>query len=120
MAIWWSMRGRHDVERRSQSLAVGVRFSGSEASAVADLVEAQADLLGDADERDAAQRVTGVPPLAAPAPRRVDEALGLVEAQRRRRHAAALAHRADGQLRLHDLEEYCRKSLTSSELELVR
>ena len=33
MAIWLSMRGRHDVASRSQSLAVGVRLSGSEASA---------------------------------------------------------------------------------------
>ena len=98
MAIWWSMRGRHDADSRSQSFAVGVRFSGSEASALADLVEAQADLLRDADERDAPQRVTGVAALPAGRPGGVDQAFGFVEAQRRRRHAGAFAHRADGQL----------------------
>src|SRR6185503_10062293 len=55
---------------------------------LADLVEAQADLLRDPDERHPAQRVAGVAALAAVGSGRVDEALGFVEAQRRGGHAA--------------------------------
>ena len=86
-----SSRGRHDADRRSQSARVGVRLSGSEARAVADLVQAEADLLGDAHERDAPQRVAVVAALTAARALGVDQALGLVEAQRRRGDAGARA-----------------------------
>src|SRR4029079_7257241 len=63
----------------------------------ADLVEGEADLLGEDDERDAPQ---DRPPVAAVARARAlggDEALVLVEAQRAGRHAAAAGDLADGE-----------------------
>ena len=66
-----------------------------------DLVQRQADLLGDPDERDPTQRVTGVAPLPTRRAGRVDEALGLVVAQGRRRDPGPLAQRTDRQLRVH-------------------
>ena len=94
-----SSSGRHELDRRSQSWRVGVRLSGSDASAVADVVEAQPDLLGDAHERDPPDRVAGVAPLAAGRAGGVDQPLGLVEAQRRRGDAGAAAEIADRQAR---------------------
>ena len=50
-----SMRAVQALERRAQSRPVGARFAGSLASSRADLVERQPDVLGEDDERDAAQ-----------------------------------------------------------------
>ena len=101
MAIWASSRGRQERDRRSQSFAVGVRCWGSDSERGADFGQAQAHLLGDADERDPADRVARVAALAPRGPVGVDQALGLVEPERRRRDAGAVAQLADGQLVVH-------------------
>src|SRR3954451_9859601 len=62
---------------------------------VRDLIERQADLLGEDDERDAAEHRARVAAVAGSGALRGDEPALLVEAQRRRRHAAALRHLAD-------------------------
>ena len=50
-----SSRRRQRADSRDQSALVGVRPAGSASSAVADLLQRDADLLGDPDERDPAQ-----------------------------------------------------------------
>jgi hypothetical protein len=70
---------------------------GERRQRLADLVEAQPDLLGDADERDPPNDVTRVTALAAGGPGGVDQALGLVEAQGGVGDPCALAECADGQ-----------------------
>ena len=85
MAMRASSCGRHDADRRSQSRAGRRAAVGQRRQRGADVVQAQADLLGDAHERHAPQRVAVVAALAAARALGVDQALGLVEAQRRRR-----------------------------------
>ena len=100
-AIWASRRGRHD---RARLLPVALgrgAVVGERGQRLADLVEAEADLLGDADERDAPQRRPLVAALAARCAGGVDQALGFVEAQRGRGHAGAIGQRADAQLVVH-------------------
>ena len=62
-----------------------------------DLVEGQPDVAGGPDERQPAQHAALVAALVARRPRRVDQALALVEPQGRRREAAARGDLADGQ-----------------------
>src|SRR5207237_1332800 len=65
---------------------VGVRgpVLGERGEGRPDFLEAQADLLRDADERDPSQGVAGIAPLTAGGTGGADQALGFVEAQRRR------------------------------------
>ena len=72
----------------------------------ADLIEAEADLLRDTDERDASDRVAGEAALTTGRARRLDEPLGFVEAQRGGRDARAPAQRADGELLLHPVRVF--------------
>ena len=78
--IWCSIRGRHSDESRSQSPG-GRTTVGQRGHRRADLFEAEPDLLGDPDERDPADHLPGVAPLAAVGSGGVDESFGLVEAQ---------------------------------------
>ncbi len=96
-----SRRARHERDRRSQSAFVGTRSEGSEDKALADLVEAQAHPLADADDGDAAQHVVPVAALRARAPLGLDQALAFVEAQGRSRHPRSRGHRPDREPPFH-------------------
>ena len=98
IAICASSRGRHEFESRSQSRGFGVRRSGNERERVADLVEAESDLLCDPDERDPPERIAGEAPLVAVRSRRVEQPFGFVEPQRGRRDTGPLAQGSDRQL----------------------
>ncbi len=113
-AIWASMRGRHEVDRRFPVLRVRGAVLGQRGQRGADLVEAQTDLLGDADERDPPHGGAGVTALSPGGTGGTDEALGLVEAQCGGRDPRPLAQRADGQLRLHGDKPTLKEGLTSS------
>ena len=77
--------GRHDADSRSQSARVGVRLSGSEASAVriSSRLSPTCWAMRMNDTRRSVSRCVAA--LAAARARGVDQALGLVEPQRRRR-----------------------------------
>ena len=86
---------------------------------LADLVERQADPLGEDDEGDPAQHGPRVAAVARAGPLRADQVALLVEAQRRGGDAAAARHLADGQQLGHADRENHDSALTSSSLELV-
>ena len=75
---------------RGAAVREGVELGG-------DLVEAEADVAGRSDEGEPAQDRPGIAALAAGGPGRLDEALLLVEPQRRRGEAAAVGHLGDGE-----------------------
>ena len=88
--------------RAGQSLPVGaVRcpLVGKRRERLADLLEGEADALGDAHEGDRAQRVAVEAPLPAVRPFGADQVLTLVVAQRRRGHPGPFRDFADGQQR---------------------
>ena len=78
--IWYSIRGRHDRDSFSQSFSLGVRFSGSDASAVR-ISSSDRPTCWATRMTNAAQRVAREPPLASGGSGGVDQAFGLVEAQ---------------------------------------
>ena len=98
VAIRSSSSRRHEAESRSQSRFVGGFPSGERVERVLDPFERDARRLAGLDERDPPQRHRRVAALVAVGAARRDEALPLVEAQRRLRDAAAPRDLADGEL----------------------
>ena len=95
------MRAVQLPDSRAQSARTGTWFAGQLPELDADLVERQADLLGEHDEGDPPQhrpRIAAVPRTRA---LRSDQAPFLVEPQRGCRDAAAAGDLADRQQILH-------------------
>ena len=92
-----SRRRRHVRESLAHSALVGARSSGSVRSDRGDVGEREADALGGADECQASKGVASEPPLAGRRSRRGDQALRLVEPDRRGGQPAARSHLADRQ-----------------------
>ena len=100
-AILWSIRFVHSPERRAQSRASGHAVGGKLGELLADVLERQADLLGENDEGDTAQHRPWIAAMTGARPLRRNEAALLVEAQRRGGDAAAPRNLVDGQHGLH-------------------
>ena len=96
-----SRSARQRFERRSQSRRLGVRFAGSLARAALTSVERDPRGAAGLDERDAPQDGAVVAALVAVGAGGGDQALALVEAERRGRDAAAGCHLADRKLGRH-------------------
>ena len=105
-AILWSMRFDHSPRQTRPVPARGDAVGRELLQLGADLVERQADPLGEHDEGDPAQRRAGE--AAMPGARALGryEAALLVEAQRRRGDPAAPGDLADGQHGLHDEDKH--------------
>ena len=86
----------------AQSARSGARLRGSFASSRADLLQRQPHLLREHDERHAPQDGARVPAVPGIGAFRGDQPLLFIEAQRRRRHAAARRHLANRQRVAHD------------------
>ena len=94
-AIRSSIRAVQPLDSRDQSRRVGARSGGSLVELGADLLERQPDALGEHDERDPAQHRARVAAVARARALGADQPALLVEAQRRRRDAAAPRDLAD-------------------------
>ena len=101
VAIRSSSSPRQRRESRSQSRLVGERSAGSVSSAARMRSSGMPAGLAGLHERDAAQRDGRIAALVAAAALGGDQALALVEAQRRLRHAAARGELPDGQFAWH-------------------
>ena len=114
-SIWASIRGRQPRESRAQSALVGVRPSGSVASA--SRISSRVRPTRCAERMNATRRRVArrVPALVAGRALGLDQALRLVVAQRRGRHAGALGQLADGEVRDSHGPTVPRPSSTSRE-----
>ena len=99
-AICASRRGRRRSGEPFPVLGVRGSVLGQRLECHSDLVEAQAYLLGDPDERHPSQGVPGVATLPALRAGGMNQALGLIEAKSRGSDTGSLAQGTDGQLRL--------------------
>ena len=94
-AIRSSIRDVHVAESRDQSRRVGAWWGRKLGELAADLLERQPDALGEDDEGDPAQHRPRVATVARTCPLGADQSSLLVEAKRRRGHAAAACDLAD-------------------------